>query len=234
MTPVTARDYAWIRSVPWFLCGMDVGYTLTLARGVAAADVLRVMGAAPLGLCTGADALIEEQDELRDPEDDWDDSFVAGAFTVPGDDGDWTLVLSLGEGGMGMQSRFLEALSVGGRAVVHSSNGGKPMHFFHWYEDGELRTTFEWPAVRTGSTPDDLVPLMREVGFAVSREDEETDGRVDIKAAAFALAERLTGVRLTERLLRDAEYRLGHVPEEPAEEWTAVVVDVPGAQGSHP
>jgi hypothetical protein len=29
------------------------------------------------------------------------------------------------------------------------------MHFFHWHNNGELRTTFEWPTVGSGSTPDD-------------------------------------------------------------------------------
>ncbi|AOR29965.1 hypothetical protein BFF78_01700 [Streptomyces fodineus] len=231
MTSVTAHDYAWIRSSSLFRYGLETGYTLTLVRSVAPTEVLRVMEAEPQGTCTGADALIERQDELGDPTDYWDESFIAGAFTVPGEGGDWTLVLHLGDGGMGMQSRFLEALSAGGRAVVHSSNGGKPMHFFQWYEDGELRTTFEWPTARDGSTPDALNSVMREVGFELSDIEGETSERVDTKAAAFALAERLTGVRVTEELLRDAEYQLGHVPEEPAEEWTGIVIDITDAHG---
>ncbi|MET8422127.1 DUF6461 domain-containing protein [Streptomyces sp. NPDC005134] len=229
MTSVTAHDYAWIRSSPLFRYALETGYTLTLVRGVAPREVLRVMAAEPQGTCTGADALIERQDELLDPTDYWDESFIAGAFTVPGEGGDWTLVLHLGDGGMGMQPRFLEALSAGGCAVVHSSNGGKPMHFFHWYEDGELRTTFEWPTARDGSTPDDLNSVMREVGFELS--EDETRDRVDTKAAVLALAERLTGVRVTEELLRAAEYHLGHVPEEPTEEWTGIVIDITDAHG---
>ncbi|MER7110434.1 DUF6461 domain-containing protein, partial [Streptomyces sp. NPDC000229] len=31
----------------------------------------------------------------------------------------------------------------------------------------ELRTGFEWPTDRYGSTPDDLVPVMREIGFGL-------------------------------------------------------------------
>jgi hypothetical protein len=231
MTSVTARDYAWIRSSPLFRYALEVGYTLTLVRGVAPREVLQVMEAEPQGTCTVADALIERQDELGDPADYWDESFIAGAFTIPGKGGDWTLVLNVGDGGMGMQSRFLEALSDGGRAVVHSSNGGKPMHFFHWYEDGELRTTFEWPTARAGSTPDALNSVMREVGFELSDDAVETSERVDTKAAVFALAERLTGVRVTEEVLRDAEYQLGLVPEEPAEEWTGIAIDITDGHG---
>jgi hypothetical protein len=231
MTSVTAHDYAWIRSSALFGYALETGYTLSLVRGVAPREVLQVMGAEPQGACTGADALIERQDELGDPTDYWDESFVAGAFTVPGEGGDWTLVLHVADGGMGMQSRFLEALSGGGCAVAHSSNGGKPMHFFNWYADGELRTTFEWPTARAGSTPDALNSMMREVGFALSDDEAETSERVDTKAAVFALAERLTGVRVTEELLRDAEYQLGLVPEEPAEEWTGIVIDIADAHG---
>ncbi|MEV6510183.1 DUF6461 domain-containing protein [Streptomyces sp. NPDC051642] len=231
MTSVTARDYAWIRSSPLFDCALEIGYTLSLVRGVAPREVLRVMEAEPQGSCTGADALIERQDELRDPEDYSDGSFTAGAFTVPGKGGDWTLVLHVGEGGTGMQSRFLEALTDGGCAVVHSSNGGKPMHFFQWYEDGELRTTFEWHTARHGSTPDALNSAMCEVGYVLSDDEDGTSEHVDTKAAAFALAERLTGVRVTEELLQGAEYQLGHVPEEPVEEWTGIVIDITDAHG---
>ncbi|WP_411089623.1 DUF6461 domain-containing protein [Streptomyces sp. 061-3] len=48
---------------------------------------------------------------------------------------------------------------------MHSSNGGKPVQLFHRFDDSELRTAFEWPSHRTGSTPDALNAVMREVGF---------------------------------------------------------------------
>lgn len=230
MTSVTAHDYAWIRSSPVFRRAMDTGYTLTAVRGVAPDEVLRIMGAEPRGTCAGVEELIEQQDELHEPMDYWSESFLAGAFTVPGADGDWTLVLQF-DSGIGMQPRFLEALSAGGRAVMHSSNGGKPIHLFYWYEDGECRTSFESAWARDGSSPDELNPLLCEVGFDVTQDDDDTRVRVDEKAGVLALAERLTGVRVTEELLRDAEYRLGLVPEEPAEEWTKVVVDITDAHG---
>ncbi|MFF8431242.1 DUF6461 domain-containing protein [Streptomyces sp. NPDC016566] len=230
MTSATAHDYAWIRSSSWFGYALDTGYTLTLVRGVTPADVHRVMAAEPQGTCTGVDAFIERQDELLDGTDYWEESFISGAFTVPGVDEDWTLVLHF-DSGVGMQPRFLEALSAGGRAVTHSSNGGKPIHLFHWYEGGELRTTFESATARDGSTPDALNTVMREVGFALCEEEAASGTHVDTKAAVFALAERLTGVRVTEELVRDAEFQLGHVPEEPAEEWTGIVIDITDANG---
>lgn len=228
MTSATAADYGWIRSSgSLFQYALEIGYTLTLVRGVAPEALLRTAGAEPRGVCAGIGELIEQHQELLDESDDWPESFLAGAFTVEGEGGDWTLALEFG-GDLGMRPRFMEALSAGTRAVSHSSNGGKPMDFFHWYENGELRTTFEWPAARTGSTPDDLNAVMRDVGLDPSG-DQEPD--VDHKAAVLALSERLTGVRVTEELLAEAEYRTVEVPEEPAEEWESVTIDITDAYG---
>ncbi|CAL9324777.1 DUF6461 domain-containing protein [Streptomyces sp. SudanB182_2057] len=232
MNLVTAHDYAWVRTSPLFRHMMESGYTLTLIRGRSPQEVLRAMQAEPRGTGEGTTGLIEADDAYRAEVDDdyWDDSHVAGAFKVPGEDGDWTVVLGF-DGGLG--SPYAESLSEGGRVVAHSSNGGKPIDLFHWFEDGQLRTTFEWPSVRDGSSPDELVPLLREVGFPLTPEGEHDDSApvVDGKAAVLALAERLTGVRVTESLLQSATYELGLVPEQPAEEWTGVVIDITDAHG---
>jgi hypothetical protein len=228
MTSSTAADYGWLRSSSsLFGYALEVGYTLTLVRGVSPADLLRLVGAEPRGACEGLNELIEQHEVLLHGYDDWPESFLAGAFTVRGEGGDWALALEFG-GDLGTRPCFMEALSAGTRAVSHSSNGGKPMHFFHWYENGELRTTFEWPADRIGSTPDELNAVMTEVGLNPTG-DEAPD--VDRKAAVFALAERLTGVRVTEELLTEAEYRTGEVPEEPAEEWESITIDITDAHG---
>ncbi|WP_284453794.1 DUF6461 domain-containing protein [Streptomyces sp. MRC013] len=115
--------------------------------------------------------------------------------------------------------------------MSHSTNGGAPIDLFDWFEDGELRTGFERPTNRYGSTPDELVPMMREIGFDLTEDEDDTGPDTDTKAAVLALTERLTGVRLTEELLRNAQYHFGHVPEAPAAEWTKMVIDVTGADG---
>ncbi|MDQ1041345.1 hypothetical protein QFZ75_007761 [Streptomyces sp. V3I8] len=93
-----------------------------------------------------------------------DGSYAAGAFSAPGENGDRTPVLGF-DGGLGIAAPCVEALSKSGRAVAHSADGGKPIHLFHWFEGAGLRTTFEGPSARYGNTPDELVPLLREVGF---------------------------------------------------------------------
>ncbi|MFK0126778.1 DUF6461 domain-containing protein [Streptomyces nigra] len=233
MNSVTAHDYAWIRTSPLFRHMMESGYTLTLIRGRSPQEVLRAMEAEPRGTGEGTAGLIEADDahHAEVDYDYWDESYIAGAFKAPGEKGDWTVVLGF-DGGLGMPCA--ETLSEGGRVVAHSSNGGKPIHLFHWFEDGELRTAFEGrPSARDGSSPDELVPLLREVGFPLTPEGEHDECApvVDGKAAVLALAERLTGVRVTESLLQDATYELGLVPEQPAEEWTGLVIDITDAHG---
>lgn len=234
MNSVTAHDYAWIRTSPLFRHAMESGYTLTLIQGRTPREVLRAMAAEPRGTGEGTAGLIEADDAHRAEVDHdyWDESYVAGAFSTPGENGDWTLVLGF-DGGLGIAGASVEALSQGGRVVAHSTNGGKPIHLFHWFEDGELRTTFEGPSARDGNTPDELVPLLREVGFplAPGGEHDESAPDVDRKAAVLALAERLTGIRVTESLLQGATYELGLVPEQPSEEWTGVVIDITDANG---
>lgn len=234
MNLVTAQDYAWIRTSPLFRHLTESGYTLTLIQGRTPREVLRAMEAQPRGTGEGTAGLLEAHDAHRAEVNDdyWDESYVAGAFSAPGENGDWTLVLGY-DGGLGIAAPCGKTLSKGGRVVAHSTNGGKPIHLFHWFEDGELRTTFEGPSSRDGTTPDELVPLLRDVGFPLTSEGEHDEGApdIDLKAAVLALAERLTGVRVTESLLQDAAYELGLVPEQPAEEWTSVVIDITDAHG---
>ncbi|MET9563866.1 DUF6461 domain-containing protein [Streptomyces tauricus] len=234
MNSVTAQDYAWIRTSPLFRHMMESGYTLTLIRGRTPREVLRAMEAEPHGAGEGAAGLIEADDAHRTElgGDYWDQSYVAGAFTASGENGGWTVVLGF-DGGLGIASPHRETLSRDGRVVAHSTNGGKPIHLFHWFEDGELRTTFEGPSSRDGSTLDELVPLLRQVGFPLTSEGEHDESAPDVdrKAAAFALAERLTGIRVTESLLQNAMYELGLVPDEPAEEWTGLAIDITDAHG---
>ncbi|MFI6402342.1 DUF6461 domain-containing protein [Streptomyces sp. NPDC050548] len=203
MTTATAADYGWIRSTTSpFRYALESGYILVLVRGVSPARLLALAGAEPTGLCEGIDELIEQHDE--------DDGLyvLVGACAVPSEEGDWTLALALGRDSW--PPGFMEALSAGTRAVSHSSNSGKPIEFFHWYENGELRTHFEWPRVRVGSTPDELNSLICEVGLGLT--DEEIS-RADRKAAVFALAERLTGVRVAAELLTSTEYHVADMPE---------------------
>ncbi|MEV4804052.1 DUF6461 domain-containing protein [Nonomuraea sp. NPDC049421] len=88
--------------------------------------------------------------------------------------------------------------------------GSTAVGCFHWVEDGEIRLSFDplFPSFRHGSAPDELVETMRRAGFDLG---DDIDRGIHDKAA-FALAEHLTGVRLTPQLLEEATYLCGLAP----------------------
>lgn len=153
-------------------------------------------------------------------DDYWGESYGAGSFKAPGEKGDWPVVLGF-DGGLGMPCA--ETLSEGGRVVAHSSNGGRFISFIGSRTVSSV-TTFEGRSARDGNNPDELVPLLREVGFPLTPEGEHDESApvVDGKAAVVALTERLTGIRVTKSFRQEATYELGLVPEQPAGEWTGL------------
>ncbi|MFD0307200.1 DUF6461 domain-containing protein [Streptomyces sp. NPDC127119] len=119
MNLVTAHDYAWIRTSPLFRHMMQSGYTLTLIQGRATREVLRAMEAEPCGTGAGTAGLIEADDAHRAETgyDYWDESYVAGAFSVPGENGDWTLALGF-DGGLGFAASSARARAKANAPVV--------------------------------------------------------------------------------------------------------------------
>ena len=116
----------------------------------------------------------------------------------------------------GVTTDLMAPASVG-RTVVSDYLGGHGVSTFQWYVDGQLRTQFEPPMAdgREGTTPDDLVPLMRAIGgFPIDLDDPEDDRRFDLpyRQATLALMEALTGVRVTLELLRDSTFVSVDIP----------------------
>ncbi|GLF98247.1 DUF6461 domain-containing protein [Streptomyces yaizuensis] len=215
MISAIPADYSWISPSAPFGYALGAGYSLVLVRGIGPEKLLRHAGAEPDGRLTGFDAVAEEHAGLLDEYDGWPDSTLAGVAAVPGEGGEWTLALELGGDTLGLNSRFMEAVSAGTRAVSVTGNASKPMSLFHWYEDGALRTGFEHPARRDGATPETLTTLITAVGLNPA--GDEAPG-LDRTAAFFALAERLTGIRITEELLARFTCRTGLVSQETHDE----------------
>jgi hypothetical protein len=101
-------------------------------------------------------------------------------------------------------------VSRGRSAVSHFRNVNAVDHFY-WFQDGRTRLHFEplFAHQRDGSDPDGLLTEMKESGFDL-REDDDRDftGHTE---AAFALAHRITGVRLTPELFASLEFTCGMV-----------------------
>ena len=200
MTTADAADYAWADD---WVDSLSQAYCLTLARDLTAEEFLMRMGAAPEMTCAGLAELSEAAFRL------WDAApvrhLLIGVTTVPGRDADWTLGLEV-NGFLGVTPEIVTSLSAGTRVVSHYANAG--MNRFYWLDDTDIRLHFEplFPADRMGAAPEALVDVMRRVGFDLREDGDNTDGAV---AATFALAEHLTGVRLTRDVLDDSVYACG-------------------------
>ncbi len=200
MTIADADDYAW--AADW-VDGLSQAYCLTLARDLAPEEFMMRMGATPGMTCAGLAELGEAAFRL------WDAApvrhLLIGVTTVPGRDADWALGLEV-NGFLGVTPEIVTALSAGTRVVSHYANAG--MNRFYWLDDTDIRLHFEplFPADRMGAAPEALADVMRRVGFDLREDGDNTDGAVP---ATFALAEHLTGVRLTRDLLDHSEYACG-------------------------
>ncbi|WP_460307156.1 DUF6461 domain-containing protein [Actinocorallia aurea] len=201
----SVADHSWFRS---FRRGLLDEYCLSLVKGLGPREFLARLDAKVLGACEGLGAFAARDNDVLEEHDWCDDHQVVGAARVDGPDGPWTLALEI-NGYTGTDGRFMEAASQGTRIVSHFLNI-KGMQLFTWWEDGAMRTQFESPYQRSGTTPDELLTEMAAVGYDLS--DPSADGAVALGIPGMiALAEELTGIRLTADLLTDAVYTAGMV-----------------------
>lgn len=200
-----AADYAWIDGDDEG--GLFEAYCLTLVRGLTPRAFLDRLGAELLFEELPLDERFFEISFEYWGAPHYGDVQFIGATTVPGDGGDWTLAVEV-NGHLGVTDSVMAPVSAGTRLVSHRYNGGNGVGHFCWIEDGDPRLSFEplfaWN--RDGSTPDALLADLREIGFGL---DEESDEIGPTTTAAFALADRLTGVRITPGTLTDAVFRCG-------------------------
>ncbi|WP_046469321.1 DUF6461 domain-containing protein [Allosalinactinospora lopnorensis] len=179
MAAACARDYAWLQeSQP----DLAEAYCLSYVRGLSKTEALRRLGAAerqlrslPIVEAVEAGLCAEGHPPL-----------TAHALSVHG----WAVIIEP-TGCRATRPETYRALSaetelVSVRVLLDHR------YEFRWVVDGVLQTFLDtrWPYVRRGTRPDALADDMREI--------ELTDGAgvSDPGAAALALAERVTRVRI--------------------------------------
>ncbi|WP_149183772.1 DUF6461 domain-containing protein [Streptomyces sp. TRM49041] len=196
----TAADYRWLDD---HCPELIEAYCVTLVHALPPAEVLGRLRAREEARVTGISGLVEATHDAW-KESGGDRHFVA-VCAVDG----WSLVVEP-NGYLGSLDETAAALSRGTELVTHFRNVNAVDHFSR-YVDGGLRLHFEplFPYARDGADPDGAVALMREVGFDLREEGADIGATTE---AAFALAERLTGVRLTPELLDAAEFLCGSAP----------------------
>lgn len=198
MTVPTASDYLWFDEHHPELAE---AYCAMLIRGVAPEDLLDTLAAMERRRISGVDALNEPAHSTWDTHHG--DRLFAGVTAV----GEWALMIEP-NGYLGSLETIIQPLSRQTTVVSHFRNVNAVDHF-HWFENGELRLHFEplFPDQREGTDADTATDDMRAVGFDLS-EDAEMEVTTE---AAFALAEHLTGIRLTHELLTTAEFTCGTI-----------------------
>jgi hypothetical protein len=173
-------------------------YCLTLVRGLTPAQLLIRLSPTsdtqPKQI-TGVDQLVKASGP----------GFVAVTQV-----GNWALAVEP-DGVLGTTESRMRSVSEATRLISHSRDASAVGRFC-WLENGSARLCFDplFPARRSGAEAHDFVDLMRDVGFNVDGEDEYREATH--AEAAFALAEELTGVRITPELLDEAPYECAVVP----------------------
>jgi len=201
MAEPTASDYLWFAEhFPYLLAG---GYCITLVRDLSPVAMLASLGGRAEGTVTGGRKMAVSADKTWTTYN-WRRAFV-GVTSV----GDWTLMVEA-NGWLGVSPELMAPISIGTTVVSHFRNVNA-VDDFCWFQDGDVRLTFAplSPYNRSGSDPDGLVDVMQQVGFDLS-DGEERDYGMRTEAA-FALSERITGVRLTRELL-ESEFVAGTAP----------------------
>lgn len=198
-------DYTWF---PAQLPALSEAYCLTLVKRLSPMEVLHRFGASEQSRLTGVDALLRPAYEVWERHDG-DQLFVAVTAVGEGGGGDWTLAVEP-NGYLGVTEEVVIPLSRGTTVVSHFRNVNA-VDRFSWVEDGDVRLSLEplFPENRYGRDADRLVEVMQRVGFVF---DEDEDDDLHPGEAAFALAEHLTGVRLTPQLLESATFSCGVAP----------------------
>ncbi|WP_316524659.1 DUF6461 domain-containing protein [Kitasatospora brasiliensis] len=205
-----ATDYTWFEQRYPVL---GEAYCLAQVQGISADELLRRFDALPGGEVTGLDAVVAAWESFDDGEDeqaealfpsDEDRLFVA----VTELDG-WALGVEP-FGYLGALDEVVPRLGEGTRLVAHFRNSMGVDHF-HWWEHGIRRLHFEplFPDQRDGSDAEapGIPELLTACGF-----DLETQAHDLHTEAAFALAERLTDLRLGPERLEAATFRIGYAP----------------------
>ncbi|MGX6600927.1 DUF6461 domain-containing protein [Micromonosporaceae bacterium Da 78-11] len=182
-------------------------YALTWVRDRSPEDVVVALGARPLGRHTWpVDGWVDLPGSTRD-------EAVLAVTPIAG----WAVVVEDMSANT-VDEAMVKRLSAGTRLVTTYYNF-EADGYFVLADDGVVQVDFDpsYPISRTGGKPDLLLADMRAVGLDLSgRNLDPADPAyrdVPYLAAALALAERITGIRLTAELLHTSTYLAAAVPD---------------------
>jgi hypothetical protein len=210
MSSVTVADYSWW--MPW-RPEWAHGHCVTLVSDITPADVATSLGGNPVGYAQGIDALDERTTEHWSGGYDPSQAMIGVADV----DDTWALIAEI-NGFVGVTERLTGPMSVGRTIVSHFRNINA-VHRFHWWRDGQLVVDFDllFPTERFGADPDALLEDIRGVGVPIDAASDEIAG-IDLSAAGFALAQRITNVVCTPELFERSNFLVAVVAMPSGEE----------------
>jgi uncharacterized protein DUF6461 len=193
----TAADYAWFESE---FPDLADAYCIALIRGILPDEVLHRLGASPEMTTHGIEAAYESAFQAIGRYE----GFLALTRI-----GDWTL--SVEPNGFACSLDAVAATLAHDTTLVSHYLNVNFVSRFLWIESDNIKLSFEllWSRTRTGTEANRVVDLITDAGFVFSEDAKADDGAVI--EASFALAEILTGVRVTPDLLRSATFTCGIV-----------------------
>ncbi|MGW0161462.1 DUF6461 domain-containing protein [Mycobacterium sp. NPDC003323] len=201
--PATIADYQWWNS---FRPQWADGHCVTLVADATPAQVIAALGADTVARVHGIDDLMTRAFAHWDGGGAPQLSLIGVTEIGRG----WTLIAEV-NGFVGVTTELVEPLTAGRTVVAHFRNINA-VYQFTWWHDGQLRTDLDllFPTERSGTEPDALVEHLQGVGVPLGADDDVSS--VDLSAAAFALAERITGVACTPAMFEEAEFTVAMVP----------------------
>ncbi|MET8829511.1 DUF6461 domain-containing protein [Streptomyces sp. NPDC004610] len=190
----TAADYTWFEND---FPDIAEAYCFTLVRDTTPAELISRLQGRPEAPLRGIAAVVDAAFARYDTEEG--NRQLVAMTTVD----TWTLLIEP-NGYLGVTEEEALPASAGTSWISHFTNINA-LGTFLWAEDQVLRLCFDpmFPDDRWGAAPDELLDVMRRIGFHLGVEAPEPDLSPQ---AAFALAEHLTGVAVTPALLRDTMF----------------------------
>ena len=217
----TYRDYAWISEEAW----IQNAYCLTLISAIEPNDVLTNLHARrSRPVAVGVDDALLEADELAEDQQLSVTDHQVAAVAAAGNG--WTLMIQ-SNGYIGTTDSVMAPLTAGHEVVAHSQtvNGDNQ---FAWWRDGKRQVLFSpsnptWELTGAGTAHQGsaaavarIMELINDVGGIELHKPPEGRTEHHHVEGAFALAEQLTGVTVTPRLLVTSSFTVAVVPLDPA------------------
>ena len=197
-----AADYAWFSGVE----DLALGFCFTWVRGLTPEQVIKTSAGRELERI-GWEQLVGSGDGQQAGSE----QYFYGVAHV----GDWALLVE-DNGAFGTTDLEARTLSRGTTLASFSwkaSGGGRVLVL----EDGSYRLDFDPVAAGklSGWGVSELAPVVQAAGFLAARElrgGDQGEYRNYCRSSAFAFVERVTGVAMTEELLKTLTYLLTSVP----------------------